>query len=158
VEIHLAQDDAAVRACLPVLAQLRPDLVRQAPAEALARIRRLEQSHGYLLAAGFEDGAVRTVAGFRVGESLAWGRFLYVDDLVTDAPHRGRGHGSALLTWLIERAREAGCDELHLDSGVQRADAHRFYEGHGLSFASHHFRLRLGGPGDIAGDVAGDMG
>jgi len=146
VKIHLAQSESAVQACLPVLAQLRPDLVRQAPAEAAARIRRLTQSHGYLLAAVFEDGAVRTVAGFRMCENLAWGRFLYVDDLVTDAPHRGKGHGSALLTWLIERAREAGCDELHLDSGVQRADAHRFYEGHGLSFASHHFRIRLETP------------
>jgi GNAT superfamily N-acetyltransferase len=153
VEIHLVQDDAAVRACLPVLAQLRPDLVRQAPAEASARIRRLAQSHGYLLAAGYEAGAVRAVAGFRMCENLAWGRFLYVDDLVTDAPFRGRGHGSALLTWLIERAREAGCDELHLDSGAERMDAHRFYEGHGLAFASHHFRLRFGESGEMPGGM-----
>jgi GNAT superfamily N-acetyltransferase len=143
VAIHLAQDDGAVTACLPVLAQLRPDLVREAPADALARIRRLEESHGYLLAAAYEGTDIRAVAGFRIGESLAWGRFLYVDDLVTDGPHRGRGHGAALLTWLIERAREAGCDEVHLDSGVDRADAHRFYEAHGMTFASHHFRLRL---------------
>lgn len=146
MEIHLAQDDSAVAACLPVLAQLRPDLKHQGADEAHARIRRLEESHGYLLAAALEGAEVRAVAGFRIAESLAWGRFLYVDDLVTDAAHRGEGHGSALLTWLIERAREAGCDELHLDSGVQRADAHRFYEGHGLTFASHHFRLRLGDP------------
>jgi len=143
VEIRLALDDAAVTACIPVLAQLRPDLAREAPADAHSRIRRLEESHGYLLAAAYEGTDVRAVAGFRISENLAWGRFLYVDDLVTDGAHRGEGHGAALLTWLIERAREAGCDELHLDSGVDRADAHRFYEGHGLAFASHHFRLRL---------------
>jgi len=162
VAIHLARDDDAVAACLPVLAQLRPDLAREAPADALLRIRRLE-AEGYRLAAAHEAGEVRAVAGFRIAENLAWGRFLYVDDLVTDGPQRGRGHGAALLTWLIERAREAGCDEVHLDSGVERMDAHRFYEGHGFAFASHHFRLRLGEPGvegvrdEGQGDVPGEI-
>jgi GNAT superfamily N-acetyltransferase len=112
----------------------------------VARVRELEKAHGYRLAVLKEDGQVRAVAGYRVAESLAWGRYLYVDDLVTDAACRGRGHGGRLLEWLVERAREAGCDALHLDSGVERMDAHRFYEGHGLEQASLHFRLRLQEP------------
>lgn len=140
MRVHLVQTDAGTRACFAVMAQLRPHL---SEGEFLDRVRRLEASHGYLLAAVFDGDAVRAVAGFRIGESLAWGRYLYVDDLVTDAAHRGEGCGGRLLTWLIERAREAGCDQLHLDSGVQRLEAHGFYEGHGLSQSSHHYRLRL---------------
>jgi GNAT superfamily N-acetyltransferase len=83
------------------------------------------------------------VAGFRLLENLAWSRFLYVDDLVTLASHRSRGHGQQVLEWLIAQAREQRCDELHLDSGVQRFGAHRFYLANRLNITSHHFALRL---------------
>ena len=104
---------------------------------------RLQQQEGYRLALLSEDSRVRAVAGYRLGENLAWGRFLYVDDLVTDDSQRSSGHGAGLLAWLRETASEAGCDELHLDSGVQRFDAHRFYLRHGMKIASHHFCLEL---------------
>jgi GNAT superfamily N-acetyltransferase len=73
-----------------------------------------------------EADTVHTVAGYRVGENLAWGKFLYIDDLVTDDSERSRGCGRALLAWLREEAQRQGCAQLHLDSGKQRLDAHRF--------------------------------
>jgi GNAT superfamily N-acetyltransferase len=86
---------------------------------------------------------VRAVAGFRIAEFLAWGRILYVDDLVTASAQRSRGHGQALFDWLVARARANGCAQLHLDSGVQRFDAHRFYLRQRMSITSHHFALQL---------------
>ncbi|MBI5137538.1 MAG: GNAT family N-acetyltransferase [Nitrospirae bacterium] len=137
--IHHAQGDRAVHACLAVMAELRPHLDRQAFAD---RVRALGVG-GYRLAYLAAGGGIVTVAGYRVSENLAWGRFLYVDDLVTAGAHRGEGHGGSMLDWLLERAREEGCDALHLDSGVQRIDAHRFYEGHGLRQTSFHFAIGL---------------
>ena len=54
---------------------------------------------------------------------------------------RGRGAGAALMEWLIARARDEGCAELHLDSGVgpERESAHRLYFGSRLRIASYHF-------------------
>ena len=54
---------------------------------------------------------------------------------------RGQGHAGALLDWLLAEARARGCDEIHLDSGVQaeRWDAHRLYLNHGYAITSHHF-------------------
>src|SRR5205823_14484686 len=63
----------------------------------------------------------------RSSDLLFSGKFLYVDDLVTRDSDRSRGFGGELLDWLIEQAREHGCENLELDSGVQRFDAHRFY-------------------------------
>ena len=83
------------------------------------------------------------MAGFRIGESLAWGRFLYIDDLVTLSSRRSRGFGAALLSWLVEFATKEGCDQLHLDSGIQRKDAHRFYEREGMQLAGYHFAKRV---------------
>jgi GNAT superfamily N-acetyltransferase len=98
---------------------------------------------GYRLVGAFSpdrETAV-AVAGFRIGDSLAWGRYLYVDDLSTAPEARRQGHAGALLDWLIREARKLGCSQLHLDSGTarERFDAHRFYYNHGLAIQSYHF-------------------
>ena len=102
---------------------------------------------GYRLAAVFTPGREHAVAvaGFRVGDSLAWGHHLYVDDLSTAADARRQGHAGALLDWLIDEARKLECDQLHLDSGTgaERFDAHRLYHSHGLAIYSHHFARGL---------------
>jgi hypothetical protein len=46
-----------------------------------------------------------------------------------------------MIEWLKAHARELGCRQLHLDSGVQRFGAHRFYLRHGFNIASHHFSI-----------------
>ena len=107
------------------------------------RVNELQRPEGYRLVAAFEDGgdSAAAVAGFRLGHNLAWGRYLYVDDLSTRPNARQRGHGRALLDWLLEEALRSECDELHLDSGVglERADAHRLYLNSGLVISAHHF-------------------
>jgi GNAT superfamily N-acetyltransferase len=125
--------------------ELRPHFAEE---EAFVRrVDDVQRAEGYRLIGGFEeeeDDAV-AVAGFRVGHLLAWGRFLYVDDLSTLPSVRRRGHGRALLDWLAEEARRLGCEQLHLDSGVgpERFDAHRLYFNVGLAITSHHFARRL---------------
>jgi GNAT superfamily N-acetyltransferase len=124
------------------LLELRPAL---GSAEALVRqIDERQRPAGYRLAGAFaddDDEEAAAVAGFRINEFLAWGRHLYVDDLVTGAAHRGQGHADRLFAWLEEEARREGCVALHLDSGLgeDRQDAHRFYFRHGLRIASFHF-------------------
>ena len=143
--IKVAADDAALRACWPVMRQLRPHLDEMGFVDQVLRQR---STCGYRIAYACEgptDGAtqVRGCAGFRITEFLAWGRTLYVDDLVSDEGHRSRGVGSNLLDWLVAEARRVGCAQLHLDSGVQRFGAHRFYLTHGMDITAHHFRLQL---------------
>jgi GNAT superfamily N-acetyltransferase len=84
---------------------------------------------------------VLCVAGFVVGTKLAWSKHLYVDDLVTAAQHRSRGAGAKMISWLKAHALELGCQQLHLDSGVQRFEAHRFYLREGFNIGSHHFSI-----------------
>jgi GNAT superfamily N-acetyltransferase len=102
---------------------------------------------GYRLIGAFlpdREQAV-AVAGFRLGDSLAWGRYLYVDDLSTAPEARRQGHAGALLEWLVSEARRLGCGQLHLDSGTERErfDAHRLYHARGLAIHSHHFARAL---------------
>jgi GNAT superfamily N-acetyltransferase len=135
MEIRIAKSETEIAACYPVMRELRPHIDE---GSFVSRVRALEKS-GYLLAYLQESQCPVAVADFRLGESLAWGRFLYVDDLVTLSSQRSRGFGAALLSWLTEFAEKEGCNQLHLDSGVQRKDAHRFYEREGMQLTSYHF-------------------
>lgn len=133
---RLAATDAEIIACYPVMRTLRPHL---AGSEAFLRRVRQQAGAGYRLAYVQAPEGVVAVAGFRIAENLAWGRFLYVDDLVTLPDQRSKGHGARLLVWLRERAVDEGCQQLHLDSGIQRKDAHRFYAREGMTMTSLHF-------------------
>ena len=138
-----ASDAAAVLACLPVLRELRPRLGTEA--EVVAQLAR-QAAEGYrLLAAVGSDDAVLALAGWRFMENTVYGRFLYVDDLVTGAADRGRGWGARLLDALAERGRAAGCARLVLDSGVTNGAAHRFYFRQRLTVGALHFGRALTG-------------
>lgn len=137
--IRVATADKDISACFPVMRELRPHL---AESEFVDRVRRQEVT-GYRLALIQVDQSVVAVAGFRLAENLAWGRFLYVDDLVTLPDHRSHGYGAQLLDWLRKHAAGQGCAELHLDSGTQRTEAHRFYEREGMSATSLHFAEKI---------------
>lgn len=139
MNIALAETDTAIARCFPVMAQLRPHLVADS---FVARVRTM-MSAGFHLAYLEDEGAVRSVAGFRIMDRLFCGLTLYVDDLVTDSNSRSRGYGDALFDWLVAHARAAGCAHFDLDSGTQRVDAHRFYLRKRMNISCFHFALPL---------------
>jgi len=135
MEIRIATTDTEIVFCYAVMRELRPHVAED---QFLARVRAQEKA-GYRLACVQEQDAWVAVAGFRIAENLAWGRFLYVDDLVTLPIHRSKGYGASLLSWLRDYAAKERCLQLHLDSGIQRVEAHRFYEREGMARAGYHF-------------------
>lgn len=54
---------------------------------------------------------------------------------------RGRGMGSKLIFWAIERAKERGCQIIQLTTDKERDDALRFYER--LGFKATHEGLKM---------------
>src|SRR6266513_2096197 len=140
IDVALAKTAQEIRRCHQVVGELLP--LFHEPEQFVERVLR-QQKEGYQLAYLESDGEVCGVAGYRVLESLFSGKFLYVDDLITRENDRSRGCGGQLLDWLIEQARTQGCENLELDSGVQRFDAHRFYFSKRMSISSYHFRIKV---------------
>jgi GNAT superfamily N-acetyltransferase len=128
-------DPRFVGDALPVLRELRPTLT------AASAVAVYEEGipQGLRFSAVYLDGRCVGVAGWRIVANMVATRKLYVDDLVTTEDCRGQGVGRFLVSALVERARDAGCVVLDLDSGLQRADAHRFYEREGFIKTSFHF-------------------
>jgi len=83
------------------------------------------------------------VAVFRMLEKTFNGRDLYCDDLVTDETRRSTGVGHMLMHYMEALAVERGCDTFSLDSGVQRAQAHKFYFREGLTIPCFNFSKPL---------------
>jgi GNAT superfamily N-acetyltransferase len=141
MKISPAKTTEEIRKCFPVVHQLRPHLNEDA---FVSQVQRQMENHEYCLIFIEENGAVKAAAGYRIAEFLAWGRTLYVDDLITSEGDRGKGCGGELLNWLQNEAKEMGCTEFHLDSGVHRFDAHRLYLVNKMNISGHHFSKKVG--------------
>lgn len=139
VQIFLVEAPQEIASCFPAFHALRPHL---SEAAFVAQVLR-QQSQGYEVLVLKHDGAVKSVAGFRVAEFLAWGKVLYIDDLATLPGETSHGYAGALLDWLVEHARNLECDAVHLDTGYARHAAHRLYLRKGFQLACHHLALDL---------------
>lgn len=125
-----ADTDADLQACWPVVQQLRPRL--QNAGDFITRVHRMRADRYRILAAWQDDGTVQALAGYRLAENLIYGRFLYVDDLVTRDTARGGRWGQALMDAMARIGEDAGCARLVLDTGLANALAQRFYFRQGL--------------------------
>lgn len=137
MKITLAESDADLDRSSEVLLQLRTAFTKET---LIAQIKE-QQKSGFQIVYVESEGEVLCVAGFVVATKLAWGKHIYISDFVTTERHRSTGVGAKLIEWFKAHARELGCKQLHLDSGVQRVDAHRFYQREGFNLSSHHFSI-----------------
>ena len=107
IVLRPAETDAEVADCFPVMAQLRPHLA--SAEELVARVARQRET-GYCILAAWCDDKPVALAGYRVQVNLIYGKFLYVDDLVTEADRRRSGLGASLLDALAIEAGSLGCE------------------------------------------------
>lgn len=138
-KITLAQSDQEISACYLVMAELRPHIE---PDEFLPLVRRLTEIAGFQLAY-LSDGEIKAVAGFRISEWLAGGKYLEIEDLVAKSSERSKGYGGKLFDWLVQHAKENNCLQVRLVSRLSRHEAHRFYLRKGMNLEAHYFSMNL---------------
>lgn len=136
-----ADSDAEIALCFPVMAQLRPHL--EDAGELVARVTRQRRA-GYRILAAWRGTVPVGLAGYRIEENLIHGRFVYVDDLVTDEAERRSGVGARLLGAVADEGRREGCPRLVLDTALDNVFAHRFYYRQGLLARALRFSRDIG--------------
>ena len=139
MNIEFACSPEASAGCYPVMAELRPHITLD---NFVMQIMRMQKNHQFQLAYLSDDG-IKAVAGIRIAEWLYAGTYLEIDDLITTARERSKGYGGILFDWVRDYAKEMGCDQVRLVSGVQREHAHRFYLNKGMKFEAKYFSLNL---------------
>lgn len=104
-----------------------------------------------LIDADYCDVLVAKVDGKVVGsgsifylKSPAHGNpYAFLEGIVVDEAHRGRGIGTALSKYAIDLARAKNCYKIIFTSGIDRADIHEFYENLGFKKWGLEFRMNL---------------
>ncbi|VVE20561.1 GCN5 family acetyltransferase [Pandoraea capi] len=136
---HLETPDD-VRTAYAVMKELRPHLVS---ADAFTAQVEAQRQQAYHLLGGFDGERLLGLAGYRYMTNLIYGRFIYVDDLVVAADNKRGGVGSKLLGEVRKIARDAGCANFVLDTGLHMPLAQRFYFRNGMLAKGMHFTESL---------------
>lgn len=139
-EIKIAESDEEIRSCYAVMSELRPHIPQN---EFLETIKKQIENYKFQLVYLSDDGEVKSVGGIRIGEWLAGGKYLEIEDLVSNGDERSKGYGGELFDWIIEYARCENCAQIKLVSSVKRFAAHRFYLNKRMIIEAHYFSLAL---------------
>ncbi|WP_406621590.1 GNAT family N-acetyltransferase [Bacillus atrophaeus] len=141
IEIKRLTKKEEWKEAFPVMHELRTHIDEPT---FLERIERCIKQESYTLFALYDHGTITALCGALPRVSLHKGEYVWVADLVTSEHNRSKGYGKQLLEHVCKWAKEAGYDTISLSSGVQRVDAHRFYqEKSGFTIESYLFRKSL---------------
>lgn len=122
--IELIDQDQYLEA-FPILKQLRTDLTEESYLELLKQMKQ----NGYKLFALYNENRIVALTGVGLQINFYNKKYVFVYDLVTDEEHRSKGYGYKLLSHIEKWAKANGAKFVALESGIQRTNAHRFYEG-----------------------------
>jgi len=133
--------EQAWREAYEVMRQLRTYLDESSYVELVKEAVEVDRYH---LAALYDGRKMAAVVGFKPMTTLYYGRFVWVCDLVTDEYSRSKGYGEQLLNFVHQWAEQHNFSSVALSSGLQRQDAHRFYQKRmGYSKVSYVFKKEL---------------
>lgn len=121
--VELTQEED-ILATYPMLHQLYTELTYEQYKAYIQEL--LPLGYRRLIIKGDNEELIAS-AGILVGVHFRYGKYLYVNDLITDENHRSLGLGTKLMDWIEEEGRNLGCNNIRLASNVNRTDAHRFY-------------------------------
>lgn len=121
MEIRELVSEADRRQAVPILRQLWTDRDRNEVLEWTGE-------DDYYCAGGYVDDTLVGVAGAIVVGHLHHERIAWLYDLVVDEPHRGEGHGRALVRHIEKWAAEEECTRVALASPLAKEATHDFYD------------------------------
>jgi GNAT superfamily N-acetyltransferase len=114
------------------------------PKSARSRLRdAISSPRSTILLAVDDDRLIAFCTAYLELNSVRFGQRCWVEDFAVDPERRSRGVGASLLNAARDWARHGGATHLELDSGLARADAHRFYEREGGTRQSYTFGWEL---------------
>jgi len=138
LEIKIATEEE-IKYCYNVMHQLREDLSKEDFINTITQ----QIKNGYKVVYVLENNQVICVTGFNIIQKLALGKHLYIDDFVTNKSVKSTDAAKALLDFIKIYAKQQNCTSIHLDSSIQRDEAHKFYLNQNMKIDSYHFSIEL---------------
>jgi len=126
MDIKELKSEKELKESYPVMHELRDNLSEN---EYLNLIK-LMVNNGYRLFALIDSDQIVSLAGIQILTNFYYDKHIWIYDLVTKQSERSKGYGKNLLEFIESLAREENCKTVALSSGLERTDAHKFYEYH----------------------------
>ncbi|MDW0109469.1 GNAT family N-acetyltransferase [Sporosarcina aquimarina] len=123
--VPLVTEEELIEA-FPLMNQLRTHLNLE---EYLELVYESGAKERYQMLGLRDKDVLKAVIGFKPMITLYYGRSLWVCDLVTDKQARSKGYGEKLLSHVEHWGKQHNYESIALSSGLQRTNAHHFYEG-----------------------------
>ena len=124
MEIRELSTTKEISESFEVMRELRTHLDK----EEFLSLYEIMKKEGYRIFGLFDNGILYSVAGVIILTNFYNFRHLYVYDLVTRETGRSKGYGKKMMEYLEKFAADNQCVTVALESGLQREDAHRFYD------------------------------
>lgn len=108
----------------PLMSQLRTELHVD---EYLKLLNKMTKE-GYRLFSLYKGNQMKSLIGLVIRTNFYNKSHVYIYDFVSNENERSKGYGQQLLLYTHQWAKEQGVEYIALESGIQRTEAHRFYE------------------------------
>lgn len=140
MNIREARSDDDYHRAYPIVRQLIPHLDMQ----TYARRMFVARATGYRMFIGLIDNQVVGVIGMIPNHNIHDGFVTYIEHVVVDKAHRGKGLGHKLLKFAERMALEEGCYLLQLDTDIGADQAEKLYEKNGYKRTGSYYEKELG--------------
>ena len=138
LEIKIATEEE-IKYCYKMMHQIREDLSEKDFIDTISQ----QIKNGYKVIYVIENKKVICVTGFMINDKLAWGKHLYIDDFVTKKSIKSSDAAKALFDFVKIYAKQQNCNSIHLDSSIQRQEAHKFYLDENMKIDTYHFSIDI---------------
>ncbi len=138
MKIKIATEEE-IKYCYEMMHQIREDLTERDFLSAISE----QLKNGYKIVYVIQDEEIICIAGFTIGDKLSWGKYLFIEDFVTNKSIKSIEAAKALLDFIKIYAKQQKCNSIHLDSSIQKEEAHKFYLSQKMKIDSYHFSINI---------------
>lgn len=138
MKIKIATEEE-IKYCYEMMHQIREDLTERDFLSAISE----QLKNGYKIVYVIQDEEIICIAGFTIGDKLSWGKYLFIEDFVTNKSIKSIEAAKALLDFIKIYAKQQKCNSIHLDSSIQKEEAHKFYLSQEMKIDSYHFSINI---------------
>ncbi len=120
-----ALDSNDLKRFFELLKELRPHLTLVSFKKIFSEA---QKSSSYQMIGIEDETGLVALMGYRILHDFVHGKHIYIDDLVSKEASRSKGYGTILLKHAEEIAKENGCTNLRLCTGIENEAGKKFYE------------------------------
>lgn len=139
ITIREARSDPDYHRAFPIIQQLLPHLDMQTYAQRIFVAR----ATGYRVFVGELGTEMIGMIGMISNHNLHDGFTTYIEHVVIDEKHHGKGYGTKLIKFAEKRAREEGCKLIELDTDIGAEGAERLYVKNGYVVVGKYYQKNI---------------